>query len=39
LKALTFMDDLGLTNEHLKEHLLTLCMDSKTNEAFESLDP
>jgi hypothetical protein len=25
--ALEFMDALGLTNEHLKEHLMTLCMD------------
>ena len=32
------MDDLGLTNEHLKEHLMTLCMDKKTVEAFENLD-
>ena len=28
-EALGFMSDMGLTNEHLKEHLMTLCMDSK----------
>ena len=32
------MDALGLTNEHLKEHLMTLCMDQKTVEAFDQLD-
>ena len=37
--ALEFMDSMGLTNEHLKEHLLTLCMEKKTVEAFESLEP
>ena len=38
-KALDFMFDLGLTNEHLKEHLMYLCMDTKIQEAFESLEP
>jgi len=28
-KALDFMYDLGITNEHLKEHLMYLCMDTK----------
>jgi hypothetical protein len=28
-KALDFMVDLGITNEHLKEHLMYLCMDPK----------
>ena len=37
-KAIDFMQHLGITNEHLKEHLLTLCMDKKTVEAFEDLD-
>jgi hypothetical protein len=37
--ALEFMDDLGLTNEHLKEHLMILCMDKKTVENFDNLDP
>jgi Replication factor RFC1 C terminal domain len=32
------MEDLGLTNEHLKEHLMTLCMDPKITEGFEGLD-
>jgi len=38
-KALDFMFDLGLTNDHLKEHLMYLCMDTKIQEAFESLEP
>lgn len=33
------MDDLGLTSEHLKEHLMILCMDAKTVQAFEDLEP
>lgn len=37
-KAIDFMQQLGITNEHLKEHLLALCMDKKTVEAFEDLD-
>ncbi len=32
------MEDLGITNEALKEHLMGLCMDPKLVEAFESLD-
>lgn len=36
--ALEFMDNLGLTNEHLKEHLMQLCMDNKTIDAFDGLD-
>lgn len=37
-EAMQIMEDLGLTNDHLKEHLMLLCMDPKTVEAFESLD-
>jgi hypothetical protein len=33
------MDDLGITNDHLKEHLMTLSMDKKVLEAFEKLSP
>jgi replication factor C subunit 1 len=36
--AIDFMQALGLTTEHLKEHLMTLCMDPKTVEAFDALD-
>ena len=38
-EALEFMKDLGLTNEHLKEHVMSLCMDKKTVETFEALAP
>lgn len=31
------MKDLGLTNEHVKEHLMGLCMDKKVVEQFESI--
>jgi hypothetical protein len=36
--AIEFMEALGLTNEHLKEHLLYLCMDDKITQGFEDLD-
>ena len=29
-ELLEFMKDLGLTMEHFKEHLISLCMDKKT---------
>jgi hypothetical protein len=32
------MKDLGLTMEHFKEHLMILCMDKKTVEAFDNID-
>lgn len=37
LEILEFMKDLGLTNEHVKEHLMGLCMDKKVVEQFESI--
>ncbi len=37
-EALEFMHDMGLTNEHIKEHLMTLCMDKKVIENFEQLE-
>ena len=37
-KALEFMAGMGITNDHLKEHLMCLCMDSKIVEQFENLD-
>ncbi len=36
--AIEFMEDLGITNEILKEHLLYLCMDDKITQGFEDLD-
>jgi replication factor C subunit 1 len=37
--AIEVMEDLGgLTNEHMKEHLMGLCMDDKVVRAFEDLD-
>ena len=35
--AIAFMDDLGITNDHLKEHLMTLSMDKKIVEAYDAL--
>ena len=32
------MEDMGLTSEHLKEHLMGLSMDPKIVKAFEELD-
>jgi Glu-tRNA(Gln) amidotransferase subunit E-like FAD-binding protein len=37
MEVLEFMKDLGLTNEHLKEHLMTLCMDKKIVENFDAI--
>ena len=36
--AIEYMEDLGITNEILKEHLLYLCMDDKITQSFEDLD-
>lgn len=38
LEILDFMKDLGLKNEHLKEHLMVLCMDKKTVEQFDAIE-
>mmetsp|Transcript_22623 Transcript_22623/g.21789 ORF Transcript_22623/g.21789 Transcript_22623/m.21789 type:complete len:112 (+) Transcript_22623:2062-2397(+) len=37
-EAITFMDDMGINNEQLKEHLLTLSMDKKVRDNFDSID-
>jgi len=37
VEILEFIKDLGLTNEHLKEHLMTLCMDKKVVESFDNV--
>src|SRR5438094_855609 len=38
LDVMEFMHDLGLTSEHLKEHLMDLSMDKKIVENFENLE-
>ena len=38
-EAIEFMKDLGITQEHFKEHLMGLCMDKKTVRDFEELNP
>jgi len=37
--VLDYLDDMGITNEMVKEHLLCLSMDRKLNEKLEHLDP
>ena len=36
--AVDTMENLGLSNENLREHLMGLSMDSKLNKAFDDLD-
>lgn len=36
-EAISFMDDLGITNDHLKEHLLELNMDKNVSKKFDEL--
>ena len=36
--AVDTMENLGLSNENLREHLMGLSMDSKLNKAFDELD-
>lgn len=38
MNAIAFMDDLGITNDHLKEHLMTLSMNKDVNDRFDILD-
>jgi hypothetical protein len=37
-EAIGFMTDMGVNNDHLKEHLIALCMDPKIVQKFEGLD-
>ena len=37
--VIELMDDVKITNEMLKEHLVYLCMDDKLTQKFEKMDP
>lgn len=38
MDAISFMDDMGITNEHLKEHLMTLSMNKEVIDRFDKID-
>jgi hypothetical protein len=39
LDAIEYMDDMHITNEHFKEHLMGVCGDKKLVESFDKIDP
>lgn len=38
VELVELMKELGLTQEHFKEHLMSLCMDKKVTDQFEKID-